>query len=473
MSNNCQVHTPDDYVIKMLDYMNYKKGVYGKSVLENSCGTGNILTRVVERYILDALENDISLNEIIMGLERDITGYDIDNSSLIVCKKRLDEIASGFGLYDIKWNIKRCDYLKTPKKKYDFIIGNPPYITYHDLKQKQRNWIKKKYTTCTNGRFDYYYAFVEKSVDSLSMDGTLVYLIPFNIFRNKYAQNLREHIKETLFDVYDFSGIELFDDVIISSTIIVCKRKANANIITYHGIKNTIEKEITKNELKGKWFFVDEEDKGLRFGDFFSINNGVATLLNEAFLISDYSEDEEYLYVDGLKIEKKIVRPAVSVKTLKRKKNSTKEDKIIFPYRITRNGYEKYTEKEFVEQFPETYKYLKKFYQALKKRKVDKTAQWYEYGRSQAISNIKGEKLVFSMVFTKQIKAYRCGSMSVPYAGYFLKCKKGSIYTLSDAKKILESPKFYEYVKAHGTPTTAESFRISVEEIENYRFYES
>lgn len=38
------------------------------------------------------------------------------------------------------------------------------------------------------------------------------------------------------------------------------------------------------------------------------------------------------------------------------------------------------------------------------------------------------------------------------------------------SKKILESKDFYEYVKEHGTPTTTKFYRISVKEIENYRF---
>lgn len=71
--------------------------------------------------------------------------------------------------------------------------------------------------------------------------------------------------------------------------------------------------------MNDKWFFVQKTNKGERFGDFFSVHNGVATLLNEAFLICDYIEDNEYIYVGDMKIEKEILRPAVSTKTMKRK----------------------------------------------------------------------------------------------------------------------------------------------------------
>ena len=74
MSYNCQVQTPDEFVLKMLDYIDYKHELYGKSVLENSCGKGNILIRIVERYIADAKSNEIPEALIIKGLEKDITG---------------------------------------------------------------------------------------------------------------------------------------------------------------------------------------------------------------------------------------------------------------------------------------------------------------------------------------------------------------------------------------------------------------
>lgn len=472
MSYNCQVQTPDDYVLRMLDYIGYKNKLYGKSVLENSCGKGNILIRIVERYIIDAKENGLTSNQIIYGLENDITGYEVDNNSLVECKKRLDKLAESFGLLDVKWNVQKFDYLKTRNKKYDYIIGNPPYITYHDLSKKQRTWLKSNFYTCREGRCDYYYAFVEKSIDSLNENGKMVYLIPFSIFRNKYAQVLRKHIQDYISDIYDFAGIELFSGIITSSTIIVCKAAGKDESINYHIEKTGENKVVKKTSLGDKWFFVQNIEKGERIGEHFSVHNGVATLLNEAFLICDYTEDEKFVYKDGFKIEKEILRSAVSTKTIKRKSKEKKDEKIIFPYKVCLKGYERYKENEFEKKFPETYKYLKKFYKKLIKRNSEEKAQWFEYGRSQAISVVIGEKLIFPMVFTNKVKVYKCNKDTVPYAGYFLKKKKGSKYTLMDAKKILESEKFYEYVREHGTPTTASSYRISTKEIENYCFDE-
>ena len=53
MNKKCQVFTPNDYVKELLDSVGYIDNLYGKKILENSCGDGNILVEVVQRYIDD------------------------------------------------------------------------------------------------------------------------------------------------------------------------------------------------------------------------------------------------------------------------------------------------------------------------------------------------------------------------------------------------------------------------------------
>jgi hypothetical protein len=53
MNKKCQVFTPQDYVKKLLDSVDYTHDLYGKKIIENSCGDGNILAEVVQRYIED------------------------------------------------------------------------------------------------------------------------------------------------------------------------------------------------------------------------------------------------------------------------------------------------------------------------------------------------------------------------------------------------------------------------------------
>lgn len=57
MNKKCQVFTPENYVRELLDSVGYTEHLYGRKILENSCGDGNILVAVVQRYIDDCVAN--------------------------------------------------------------------------------------------------------------------------------------------------------------------------------------------------------------------------------------------------------------------------------------------------------------------------------------------------------------------------------------------------------------------------------
>ena len=470
MSNNCQVQTPDSYVLFLLDSVGYKNNLYGKKILENSCGHGNILIQIIERYILDSQKNNISIQDIVKGIENDIVAYETDETSIRICKERLETLRTKYNLPNIRWNIINDDFLKVAIQKYDFIIGNPPYITYHDLTLDERKFLHDNFESCKNGRFDYFYAFIEKSINSLNDRGKLSYLIPFSVFRNSSAKNLRNIIKPYIVDIYDYSGIKIFPSVITSSTIIVCENNTNNDNVNYYNTYSEESKTISKASFEDKWFFLDNKSANRRFGDFFYVQNSVATLLNKAFLIKEYTQDDKYTYTSSGKIENVLVKDAVSVKSIKKLHKTGNSEKIIFPYKITTTGYERYSKNEFEIRFPAASAYLKTYIEELKKRKSDINAHWFEYGRNQALGDIIGEKLILSMVITNKVTVYTASKETIPYAGYFVKKAKGSTLELETAKVILESEDFYKYVMSHGTPTTKTSYRISVKDILEYRF---
>lgn len=469
MANNCQVPTPPQYVNELLDYIGYSVDLYNKSVLENSCGEGNILKEVVRRYINSSLENGYSNEQIIHGLENHIIGYDTDPICVKKCKETLDFIAQEYGLSGISWNVFEQDYLKCKQGSYDFIIGNPPYITYHDLSEEQRTFVKENFATCKKGRFDYCYAFIEAGIRDLSKKGKLAYLIPYGVIRNKHADKVRDLIKKNLKGIIDYKGMQLFPNTVTSSIIILCDT-VNREDIDYYVRKDEVKKKISKISLTGKWIF-EENHKGLRrFGDYFKVSNSIATLYNDAFVFEVKDEDDLFYYLDGGRIEKEIVYDAASIKSEKKYQNTQKRDKIIFPYKFVDKKVSSYEEGEFISKFPECYLYLKSHKDKLLKRKSSEGVQWFEYGRVQAINNIFVDKLIISAVITNNVQVYNVGCESVPYAGIYIRALQNSKLVLDEAKKILQSKMFYEYIKRCGTPTTTSSYRISVKDIENYYF---
>lgn len=475
MINSCQIPTPIEYARTMLDYAGYRKGLYEKCILENSCGEGNILCEIVRRYIEDAIDLGYSETAIVQGLENNIVGIEIDNDKVSVCIDNLNQVLKKYGIGKVRWNVQHNDYLKLIDKKFDYVIGNPPYITYHDMDENQRKYLKEYFVSCKRGRFDYCYAFIEKSLYSLKNGGIMVYLVPYSILKNKFAFDLREILQPHVSTIYDYSGIKIFCDAITSSIILVCKKQKCDESIQYFSMKNNIWEKYNRNTLTGKWAFgVENGEKGEKFGDYFEVCNSVATLLNEAFLLEDYEESEHYILLDGHKIEKEVTYPAISTKSInKSTKKGKKKLLIIFPYCHKNGKLRRYDPKEFQTKFPGTYMHLNRYREKLDKRKKDKNAKWFEYGRSQALSRVFGKKLVMPMVITNGVKAHYGTCKAIPYAGYFIKCKRGTKKKLSDAKKILESKEFYDYVTKHGTPTTTTSYRISVNDIKEYRFQEN
>ena len=136
VNTKCQVFTPNKNILQLLDYVGYTNDLYGKKVAENSCGDGSVLAEITKRYIVDSLKNNISLKKIKKGLEEDIWGAEIDNLHIVNCKNKLDIVAKEYGLNDINWNIFEGDFLKQNiAKRFDFVIGNPQYITYKELDQ--------------------------------------------------------------------------------------------------------------------------------------------------------------------------------------------------------------------------------------------------------------------------------------------------------------------------------------------------
>ena len=469
MASNCQIPTPQKYVQQMLDYVDYSKKLYGKKVLENSCGEGNILLEVVKRYIESAKSEKHSAEEIKNGLNKDIEAYEIDKECIEKCKNRLNKLAASYGIEGIEWNIKNNDFLKEDvQNRYDFIIGNPPYITYHDMDDSQREFLKKSFSTCNNGRFDYCYAFIEASLKTLKNRGKMVYLVPCSIMTNKFAGDLRVKLSKYITEIYDYRTIKIFSQALTSSVIIVCENLTNKSDLKYHLVKENTIFEIERKKLTdAKWSVTrDDNNIGVKFSDFFEVKNSVATLLNEAFIFKEYERRDGYYIIDEYKIEEELVKDAASIKSLSRGENSYK---IIFPYRIEDGKRKDYSESEFEDRFPGAVRYLKQFKDKLKKRKKDKNTLWFQYGRSQAITSVTGNKLIIPMVITKEVHVYEVGENAVPYAGYFIKCRENSRLGLQDAKKILESKDFYDYVKICGTPTTATSYRISVNDIKKYK----
>ena len=477
--NLCQVFTPTENVKQLLDWCGYIDNLYGKKIIENSCGDGSILKEVVRRYIEDCLKTGISKAEIEKGLSNDIYAIEYDELQYKKCIKNLDIIVKEYQLDKIKWkNIKNEDaLLKFYEGKFDYVVGNPPYIKYKSLSLKDREYIRDNFETCKKGKFDYCYAFIESSIKALKSGGKMAYLIPSSIFKNVFANELRDFIKPHITKIYDYTIIKLFDkstndkgtDRLVSSVIMIIEKNSNNNNLEYIDINKQETINIEKIDLENKWVFRKKsknERKENRFGDYFYASNTIATLYNNAYVIKNYTEDDKYIYpkIGGM-IEKKVTKDTISPKTF----NKTQIEKIIFPYYYNRkNELVRYDTSEFEEKFKGACEYLRVFEEELENRKSDKIAKWFEYGRSQALKNSNQEKLLLSTVITNEVKTKILPKNNVPYSGIYIIPIKDK--TLEEADKILKSKEFFNYIEEKGINASGKSLRITSKDINEYMF---
>lgn len=465
----CQIFTPDDIVKNMLDHVGYVDSLYGKTILENSCGNGQFLKEIVKRYINDCKKKGLSRTKIRNGLGRDIFGIELDPSLHQECIQALNSITDSFGLKRVRWQIKQADALREPySRTFDFVVGNPPYVSYWDLEKSEREYIEKKYTVCQYGVWDYSYAFLQDGFNHLNSAGKMAYIIPNSIFKTKSGRDIRSLLQPYLTEVLDFTTTNVFEKVLTSPAIVIIDRSPKSGRVIYKALSPTQEITVDRKALNDEWLFGCQEqapELQHKFGDYFRVATSIATQCNSVYVLVDYSDDGEYLICEGKKIEKSVVRKAASPKG--KAKNTV--EYIIFPYYYSNGNLEHYDEAVFKKKFPFAYAYLESQKGKLDKRDADKKAKWFEFGRSQALTHINQNKLLISTVITGKVRVYPLDADDVPYSGIFVTVRdRPDKLSLTKAMAILNSPEFLEYLQPRGINARGKSIRITTENIANY-----
>lgn len=136
---------------------------YNADILDPACGSGEFLLSCKKYF-----KNPI------------LYGFDIDKKLINIASKLVKNAS-----------IKNFDFLNIDinKKKYDYIIGNPPYF---ELKLNEE--IKKKYFDIIKGRVNIFSLFIKTGLDLLKDGGYLAYVVPPSMNNGAYFSKLREYI---------------------------------------------------------------------------------------------------------------------------------------------------------------------------------------------------------------------------------------------------------------------------------------
>lgn len=465
----CQIFTPEKYVNYMLDLAGYNENLYGKKILENSFGEGNFLVAIIDRYIIDCRKHNFSDDNIMDGLSKDIYGFEIDEEVYNNCIERIKNLLKKHGLYYKNMNLVNEDSLVSKLNEFDYVIGNPPYISYKELDCDERVRISELFESCKKGKFDYFYAFIEKSISSLKEGGCLVYIIPNSIFKNVFGKQLRNIIMDNgLIEVVDNFDEKVFENANVSPSVIKVI-KGYSGTIKYSDSYSKTDKIFSRKYISSqdKWVFKDgfePLDKQELLGNKYIIGNSIATLFNNAFVIKQWVDfNDDYIKVNDYLIEKELLRVGASPKYL----IHNKKELIIFPYRYSNDKLIRYTKEEFESKFPEGTKYLLQFKKELDKRDSDNNSLWFEYGRSQALKNMNKPKLLLSILVTNEVKTFYLEKDVIPYSGIYISINSKKEY--DKLKKELCSNRFLNYIVSIGVKTEGNSRRITCTDLKRYR----
>ncbi|NEW81087.1 MAG: N-6 DNA methylase [Mariniphaga sp.] len=406
--------TPD-YIIDFI--VNEIKPKESEANLDPSCGCGAFLVGLTE-YYKRTFKKPIKkiIKENIFG--SDILEYNILRAKLILT---IYALQNGELLSDSDFNLYNQDSLRTTwKLSFDNIVGNPPYVKFQDLKDENRNYLTKHWTTVEGGTFNLYFAFFELGYKLLKPTGKLGYITPNNYFTSLAGEALRRYFlhQKCVARIIDFSHKKVFDAQ--TYTAITFLNKKHNEAITYDRIKEGYSPESFLANANGspnylenlnvkKWRLLKTDEQqniktietiGQPIGKLFDICVGIATLKDEIFFIDGNKMKNGYYIktTDNVtfEIEKEIVQSVYKISDFRTQEEvETNTRKIICPYNIKNGIAVAIPEVDFKKNFPKCYTYLLSEKENLLARDKGKVTYepFFVWGRTQGLTR-KGKKIL-------------------------------------------------------------------------------
>jgi adenine-specific DNA-methyltransferase len=284
-----QVFTPFCIVNKMLDMIEYNNSnILKKYVLEPSCGNGNILCEIVARYIDVALKNRMKNHEIINDLEEYIYAFEIDEKLIDEIKENLDFTVLtklGHTEFRVVWRIFHLDTIETYMQgwftqKFDYIVGNPPYVRTHNIIKEDRK-IYNKHFNFSGGALNMYILFFEIGINWLKEGtGKLIYITPNSYLVNSSTcyNKFRKHISENnlVNEIVNYNSTKVFENADTYTAITYLNNNTSENYLLYKEYVDYGEYKIVENYRLNKINKQTNSDIST-IGKYYNIQYGFAT----------------------------------------------------------------------------------------------------------------------------------------------------------------------------------------------------
>lgn len=178
------------------------------SVLDPGCGEGAFIAGMLEY----CRSHGVPVPQ--------ITGVELNPRLVEEARGRLgevDRVRVGLG-----------NFLSDAFPRFDYVIGNPPYVPITGLSEQERTEYRATFTTAVE-RFDLYFLFLERSVGLLRDGGRLCMIIPEKFEYVHSAAPLRRILGRCSIEEIDHLPEDTFPDLVTYPTILtLVKRPSNS-----------------------------------------------------------------------------------------------------------------------------------------------------------------------------------------------------------------------------------------------------
>jgi adenine-specific DNA-methyltransferase len=432
-------------------------------VLEPGCGDGRFITSIIKILIETFGDNHQTLNDKIEKLY----GIEIDDSNYNAAVNNINNLLSQYEYIVARPTILHGDallndYVETIK--FDFIVGNPPYIRIHNLPKDYLTVLQSKYNFLKNGMVDIYYGFIELYKKSMNENGTLCFITPNSYLINTSSENLIEEIyKDRMFNqIYDFKSEKLFDGAATYTCITILRKTDDEFKYTLADREfNTLSETVIQYNDQQINFLneIQNNSTGKRFSELYKVKTGFATLADKIFVLTEFVDNGDTLTFQKNGLEYTIEKSATKF-CVKASKFDGNYHRVIFPYKKENGRNVVMTEEELIANYPLTHAYLNEYKSKLLTRdkgKKDVKYKWYEWGRSQALNNVDGKKIAISTIFENNPFVF-IDEDTLIYSGYFI---------ITDNDDIFTNKQFLDSLKSISKPVSKGWFSLQKKILDN------
>ena len=268
----------------------------------------NLFNAKTPEYKFDLRQEDKAIR---MELEAELVrnGFGQKNAKLLSTWDPYDKNKTA-DFFDAEW-------MFGIKDGFDVVIGNPPYVQL----QKESGRLAKLYENTHYSSFvktgDLYCLFYEQGFNVLRQGGLLCFITSNKWMRAGYGEKLRGFFAKNVSPLLliDFAGVQVFDSATVDTNILLFEKAGNKG-----ATKSCIATSLTKDGLINLSDFIQQtscecsftthdswviltpieqsikrkiEEVGIPLKDWnVSINYGIKTGYNDAFIISETKRNE-------------------------------------------------------------------------------------------------------------------------------------------------------------------------------------